>query len=69
MLRFSPNIVSLHDLGTIYSTITDVEAFLSGRPRPAEARGCARHGGPARSAKGLGDRLAPGTEVTVANDG
>jgi hypothetical protein len=37
MLRFSPNIVSLHDLCTIYSTITDVEAFLSDRPRLAEA--------------------------------
>ncbi len=37
MLRFSPNIVNLHDTRTIYSMITDVEAFLSGRPQLAKA--------------------------------
>ncbi len=37
MLRFYPNIVSLHDLHTIYGIIADVEAFLSGRLRLAEA--------------------------------
>ena len=38
MLRFSPNIVSLYDPRTIYSMITDVEAFLSGRPRASRSR-------------------------------